>query len=307
MGYKNEELLINSTFHNRCRYCDKCCHSEKIIIVSPVDLYLIHSNTRGFNFDDSFMITQKYSDKFPLVTLKRTNGNCVYINKDGECNLGEAKPHQCSILPIAKKLVMPQDEFRYYYSSAQKCINRKKVSSIEIVDSFLNNKCNTYEKASDNWYRAYYKLTNLCGGFNNLINKLHPTILAKLQDILINVLYKSISEISTNDIEEACLLLDEKYMIAQLVISEAEIIQNHIESLVKEIIPIWRRKNKDFFKDFTFLTPTIENILKSYEDKFSHSRLIDVQAHEIDYDDKGNKNIFKRILKIFFKKGITHS
>lgn len=299
MGYKNSELLNDSIFHNKCKYCNKCCHSEKVIVLSPIDIILIKRTVGVKNFDETFMITTNKNDNFPLVTLKKREGKCIYVNKENECILGNAKPHQCSILPIAKKLVMPQDEFRYYYSSAQNCINKKKISSIENVTAFLHSKNNKYECVSDNWYRAYYKFINLGGGFENLIRNLHPSLSAVLIKVLIDVLYKSVFDLQNISLDEVSVILEEKYKIAKLAILEAERMQIHINDITRINTPIIKRKSKLSVEEVNVFVPELENIICDYEYKFRNDNLSDVKSHELIYNNETKTNFFQKLLKIF--------
>lgn len=77
----------------RCQGCHLCCHEP--LPAASIDVFNI-SRALKINFTDVFKYLNLEVDGNVLdITLKRKNGDCVFLNKQGCCRIYDDRPFLC--------------------------------------------------------------------------------------------------------------------------------------------------------------------------------------------------------------------
>lgn len=97
-------LATNIVNCDDCRVGARCCTRDAgAPDISRYDVYCItqHPQSRHFSWDrDSF---EKYLDDkeslLPSIRL-RTDGTCMFLSRDGKCEIYECRPIDCQLFPL---------------------------------------------------------------------------------------------------------------------------------------------------------------------------------------------------------------
>lgn len=275
-------LTLTSRFHNKCSHCSKCCCDEEAIILSPVDLYKlsIYSQKDVPSVIQDMCLTGVHrKHKIPLISLKREANNCIYKDEENKCSLGEAIPYQCSIYPLIKEYKITQDKFVFKKSFNRKCNKLNKVTSLEVIENFLNQKDKKLREASDNWYKAFSELINISSQDNNSIQSFHKDILSEFNRAIFFILYKSIQTSSSLE----CFLgeIDEKYEIAKLALIDAKDLNHQYNLLKKKHISFFTRKRKKVEIEKYLEQQYLQKALVSYKTKYQCTDLQEIKSQKL--------------------------
>lgn len=297
-------LTKKDMFHNRCKFCNKCCRKGDSLVLSPIDLYRVakHTGQSISDFIDNNCIIGNYSNsKVPLVALEFVDEYCIYRGSNGECGLGDAKPYQCDTHPLIKELESSTNEFIYETSYKTRCTTKDpKITSIEVVEDYLARVDETLERASDEWFLAYNELSNPNGSrLIDFFNNLHFKIQDELYKTLTYILYESISSIQDTSLEEFLTRLSEQYQIAKLAILEADRVNSHYLELKEKSTPLLATKRKLKKIDTHIENTFLKEALDSYKEKYKINDLEEIKSTDIEFLTSIHKKIIRKPL--FFK------
>lgn len=122
---------------NGCEGCSACCHNMgNSIVLDPLDVYRL---TTGLNCTFEELLVDKLDlnvvDYMILPNLKMSNtrGSCVFLNKEGRCNIHSIRPGICRIFPLGR--IYENGKFQYFLQVHECGRNRTKVKIKKWIDT----------------------------------------------------------------------------------------------------------------------------------------------------------------------------
>ncbi len=105
----------------KCTQCSQCCYGGKYAYVranaQEIEAITAHMNISVEAFKNNYLV--KLVDhgygirmkKSSLSKVIQTKGHCVFLNKEGKCNIYPVRPAQCRTYPFWPEILISEDKW----------------------------------------------------------------------------------------------------------------------------------------------------------------------------------------------------
>lgn len=150
MRLYNKNDMVKAGCHD-CKGCSECCREMgDTIILDPLDIrQLTVGLKKSFEelLDGSIALHVEDSIILPHMQMTEGNGQCVFLNEAGRCNIHTFRPGLCRAFPLGRSY----EEGKLYYFLLEDCPaqNKTKVK----IDKWIHMpEFSRYEKFLTEWH-----------------------------------------------------------------------------------------------------------------------------------------------------------